>query len=443
MSETTALRAPNAQNVVALCGYGTVGEAVANTLLHEQGLLREKSGAVINLKYIIDRDPTSVHVKNKQIIVDREFSRALGDPQVSIVVELIGGVDDAYMLVSEALRAGKHVVTANKALLAEHAAELLAIARAHGVSVAYEASCGGGIPILRALYSGLISNRIDGIYAIINGTCNYILSNMVDKNLTYSDALKEAQERGYAEADPTLDIDGSDAAHKLALMTTLAFGKRICHQEIFRQGIENIDAIDLNFARQWGYTVKLIAAARRAEHGIVATVRPTFLEHTHPLGWVGGAFNAVSIYGNSTGHTLFYGQGAGGLPTASAVMADIIGIATGEIPTAFSHFANWPDRCDHEYVASTDDLESNFFIRLFAVNRPGTLSKITAILGKQGLNIASIHQDMTRPSAGNSGAPVMIILNRARERSVRSAVQELNTLSERCYYYPVDTQPTT
>ena len=218
------------------------------------------------------------------------------------------------------------------------------------------------IPILRALYSGLISNRIDGIYAIINGTCNYILSNMVDKNLTYSDALKGgagARICGRRIRHSILTV--ADAAHKLALMTTLAFGKRIRHQAIFRQGIENIDAIDLNFARQWGYTVKLIAAARRAEHGIVATVRPTFLEHTHPLGWVGGAFNAVSIYGNSTGHTLFYGQGAGGLPTASAVMADIIGIATGEIPTAFSHFANWPDRCDHEYVASTDDLESNFF----------------------------------------------------------------------------------
>ncbi len=444
---------PSTPTYVALVGYGTVGEAVAHSLIKEQSLLREKSGAIIKLKYIIDRDPSSVTIEDSSLIISDDVSAALADKDVSIIIELIGGIDAPRELVRNALSHGKHVVTANKALLAEHGADLLVLAREHGVSIAYEASCGGGIPILRALYSGLISNRIDALYAIINGTCNYILTTMSEKGFSYQQALQGAQELGFAEADPTLDINGSDSAHKLALMTTLAFGQRIDYRNIIRTGIEEIDGIDLVFGNKLGYTLKLIATCRRTGDGLMTNVRPTFLEAGHPLGWVSDAFNAVSIYGNSTGHTLFYGKGAGGQPTASAVLADIIGIATGEIPNAFTHFANWPDKCPEATPVTIDHYYGRYCIRLFAPNRPGLLGKITNILAAHGLNISSIYQELHEEQGGSRGVgaaehtsakkpddqnvPVVITVQRANEQSILSAVEELQQVTNKCIYIPI------
>lgn len=422
---------------VAILGFGTVGGAVAHFLTHEKSTLQEKSGVDIHLKYIIDRDPSTVTIKNSNIVISDTVDSALNDPDVALLVELIGGVDAAREICTQAIKRGKHIVTANKALIAEHGTELLALARTYGVSVAFEASCGGGIPILRALYSGLISNRIDALYAIINGTCNFILSGMADANSTYDDALQQAQQLGYAEADPTLDVSGIDAAHKLAIMTSFAFGLRVNYRDIHTAGITEIDSDDVNYGKYLGLQIKLIAMSLRVDGGVAAVVRPTFLSKNHPLGWVRGAFNAVSIYGSATGHTLFYGKGAGGDPTASAVIADIIGVASGEIPIAFDCFSNWPDRCKQQPLQHIDNMSSRFYLSLLVNDKPGMIGKIATILGEEHLNIASIHQDLPNARLTKNLVPVIITINMTREKHVVRAVKKLHAISDKCIAIPI------
>lgn len=423
---------------VALIGYGTVGAALARLLMEESELLNKKSGARLVLRYIIDRDPASIAIDDDTVVRGADYHLVINDQQVAIVIELIGGTDDAYGMCQQALKAGKHVVTANKALLAEYGEELLSLARQNNVCVAYEASCGGGIPILRALYSGLIGNRIDAIFAIINGTCNYVLSEMTHNHLSYQEAIAQAQKLGYAESDPTLDVNGTDAAHKLSLITTLAFGINLDWRAIDTSGIDTIDTIDIHYGNLLGYQLKLVAMSMRLPKGIVSSVGVAFLPQNHPLRWVEGSFNAVSVYGHATGHTLFYGKGAGGDPTASAVVADLVGIATGEIPQAFMHFSHWPDRCPTHRPLSTTMLRRRYYLRIMVHDSPGTLARIYAIFGKYSLNIAAVHQEEPpSESAETRLVPVIVTLHRALEKNVNHALAEIEKLSNNYVIIPI------
>lgn len=427
---------------VALYGYGTVGSAVVHFLISQATVLREKSGTQIALAYIIDRDPASIDIKRSTITRSDDHDLPLRDPDVDVIVELIGGVKAAYTLCKKAIRAGKHIVTANKALIAEHGPELCAAAHARGVCIAFEASCGGAIPILRVLYGGLISNRIDALYAIINGTCNYILTKMTNDQMEYADALKEAQRLGFAEADPTLDVKGGDSAHKLAIMTALAYGYRVSYRDVDTVGIDKIELDDIEYGKRLDLHMKLIAMSIRQKDALITVVRPTFLSASHPLRRVNGAYNAVSVYGDASGHTLFYGQGAGGGPTASAVVSDIIGVSSGEIPTAFTHYSNWPDTSRTPKIGSSSALEQRYYIRLVVKDQPGMLGHITNALGAERLNISSVHQ---YPSGqrGNSSVrkvarmDVIVTLHTANGARVLSAVTRLRAIAVRVYYIPI------
>ncbi len=423
---------------VALVGYGTVGRALAQLLMQERELLRNKSGTRLVLRHIIDRDPSTIDINDPAVHCSADWRLAIDDPQVAIVIELIGGIDEAQTLCQQALSVGKHVVTANKALLAEHGPKLLALARAHNVCVAYEASCGGGIPILRALYSGLIGNRIDAIFAIINGTCNYVLSQMTHHHLSYQEAITQAQQLGYAESDPTLDVDGTDAAHKLSLITTLAFGINLDWRKIETSGINTINTSDIHYGALLGYQLKLVAMSMRRPSGIVSSVGVAFLPQNHPLRWVEESFNAVSVYGHATGHTLFYGRGAGGDPTASAVIADLVGIATGEIPKAFSHFSHWPDRCQLQKPQASAILRRRYYLRFALNDSPGTLARIFTIFGKHGLNIAAVHQEEPPSETAQARVvPVIVTLHRSLEEHVYRALKEVDALSPQWVIIPI------
>ena len=410
---------------VAIVGYGTVGEAVVRLLRDEQGR------SFARLHYVIDRDPNSIQLGN----FPREYclarpDQALSDPNVSVVVELIGGVEAARELCLQALCAGKHVVTANKALLAEHGEELFACARSHGVVVGFEASCCAGIPIIRALYSGLIANRIEAMYGIVNGTCNFILSEMFERQRSYAEALQRAQQLGLAEANPTLDVGGIDSAHKIALLATIGFGIGVNWHAIPVTGIDRLQQIDVSFGQRLGYTIKLLAIATNERDGVSLRVRPCFIDHSHPLAWVNGSFNAVSVYGHAVGHTLFYGRGAGGMPTASAIMADIVGIARGDIVQAFESFPFWPDRTTRHELVPVGDTTSRFYIRAMVADAPGVLAQIAAIFGHHTINIASVHQyEHPHYPAPNGVVPLVITLHPSSERRVSEAVQEIDRLS--------------
>jgi homoserine dehydrogenase len=364
------------------------------------------------------------------------------------VAELVGGTTVAREITTKILKAGKHVVTANKALLAHYGAELAALAREHGVSIAFEASCGGGIPLVRAYYDGLIANRIEAFYGIVNGTCNFILTSMIRSGSTYADALKAAQEKGLAEADPTLDVTGMDTAHKLAILAALAFGKNIDFEKIPVEGIDTLESIDVSFGHELGYVVKLLAIAQQKEEGISLSVRPSFISLDHPLAWISGPFNAVSVYGHAVGHTMYYGRGAGGSPTASAVVADILSIASGAYGAYFNRPNVWKDAADMASQLPTEKLSSRYYLRVNVVDKPGVFARLARILGDHGISISSVLQKelpeenlagpgatagaaapgAAAPGATAPGAPVVITTHTTNEGNVRTAIAEINAL---------------
>ncbi|MBT3201048.1 MAG: homoserine dehydrogenase, partial [Phycisphaerales bacterium] len=303
---------------VAIVGCGTVGGAAATLLTRDAKLISERCGSQIQLRYVIDVDfSVAEELGIDESLFCTDLDKALADDSVQVVAELVGGTTIAKTIIEKALNAGKHVVTANKALLAHHGTELWALARKNGVCIAFEGSCAGGIPIIQSLCGGLLGNRIDAIFGIVNGTCNYILSEMTTRGQSYSEALADAQADGLAEADPTLDVAGVDSAHKIAIMAALAFGRQIDFDAIPANGIDSLDTMEIRFGQELGYVVKLLAIAQRQSDGLSLRVRPAFISKEHPLAWVSGPFNAVSVYGHATGHTMYYGRGAGGLPTAS------------------------------------------------------------------------------------------------------------------------------
>ena len=418
---------------IAVVGCGTVGGAVCEILLRDRELLATRCGVRLQLKYIVDRNfDAAKNLRLDDTLFETNLDHVLTDADVSVVVELVGGTTTARTITEQALRAGKHVVTANKALLAHYGAELLALARENGVSLAFEAAVGGGIPIVRALYDGLVANTVDAIYGIVNGTCNFILTEMIEKEQTYEEALWAAQSRGLAEADPSLDVQGVDSAHKIALMAAMAFGIQVDFDEIPVQGIDQLEQDDVMYADTLGYVVKLLAIATRVGNGISLRVRPAFISREHALSWVSGPFNAISVYGHATGHTMYYGRGAGGAPTASAVVSDIIGIASGTYPAFFEQFAFWPDRNPPQKLVPVEETYSRFYVRTMVDDTPGALARIAAIFGAHGISIASVLQDELPEINGGDQephlVPVVITLHPAREANLLSAVAEIDAL---------------
>jgi homoserine dehydrogenase len=416
---------------VAVIGCGTVGGATARLLSGESTLLTSRAGTAVALRHVIDLDlDRARQIGIDESLLSDRIEDALDDDETQIVVELIGGTTAARDIILRALEAGKDVVTANKALLAESGAELYAAARSAGRCLAFEASCAGGIPIVQSLAGGLLANRIDAMYGIVNGTCNHILTAMTTQGQTYDEALAEAQATGLAEADPTLDVGGGDSAHKLAILAALAFGAQIDFAAIPIEGIDKLDLRDITWGRELGYVVKLLAIAQRRDEGLSLRVRPVFIGTDHPLAWVSGPFNAISVYGQAVGHAMFYGRGAGGMPTASAVVADILAVATGSAGRSFQTLGIWPDRNAPARQLPLAEVRSRYYLRLHCADRPGVLGKVMAILGENDISITSVLQHEPAEATADPAVPVIITTHRSREGDIASACEAIETLDD-------------
>ena len=414
---------------VGIIGFGTVGTGVAKVLLGQGDLLQRRLGAELELVGIADLDlkrDRGVRIPKK--ILTKDARRLIEDPRIQIVVELIGGIHPAKEFILSAMAKGKHVVTANKALLATHGEEIFETAHRSRVDIGFEGSVGGGIPIIRVLREGLSANDIESIYGIINGTSNYILTKMTEEGREFSDVLAEAKAAGYAEADPTLDVEGIDSAHKLAILVILAFGTPVDFKAIYTEGITRITPLDIEYAREFGYRIKLLAIAKRVGSQIEARVHPTMIPEDLLIAKVGGVYNGIYLVGDAVGETLFYGKGAGSMPTASAVVGDILEIArnilkgaSGRVPAA----AYQPAGRQPHKLKPIEEIESLYYLRIMAQDRPRVLSKISGILGKYNISISSVIQKGRR--AGRS-VPVVMMTHKALERDIRQALGEIDVL---------------
>jgi homoserine dehydrogenase len=411
---------------ICLLGCGVVGSGVVKILAEQAELLHRRTGLRLDLRHVVVRDAEKHRARRSDLPITADAIAAIEDPNTQIVVELIGGTTTAAELVERALKLGKHVVTANKSLLAQRGPELFALARKHKACIAFEASCGGGIPIIDALSRGLIANRIDAMVGIVNGTCNVILTRMTRNGWSYTQALEEAQRLGFAEADPTLDVSGRDAAQKLALLAGLAFNVRVAEPDIYVEGISKIEPIDIQFASELGYVIKLLAIAQRSDDGRLALrVHPTLVHKDDVLAEVSGSFNAISVYGHALGHALFYGRGAGQMPTASAVVADLVGVAMGVTPLAFQRLRVYPDSSGPLNVLPIEELRSRYYLRVTARDVPGVMAQVAQALGQHGISLSAILQRETQDS---QYVPVVITTHLASEGAVRAALKSIDAL---------------
>ncbi len=411
---------------VGIIGFGTVGKGTTRILLENKDILTQRLGFEINLKRIATRD---IHkdrgIRLPEGMLTSDVNKVIDDPDIQIVAELVGGITPAKDFLLRAINNGKHVVTANKALLATHGLEIFTAAQNAGVEIGFEASVAGGIPIIKVIREGLVANRIKAVYGIINGTSNYILTKMSDENIEFSNALKDAQKLGYAEADPTLDIEGIDSAHKLSILAYLAYGLPFPFKDIYVEGISKIDPQDIIFASDLGYKVKLLAIAKEKDGEIELRVHPTMIPKRYLISKVDGPFNAVYVDGDATGSTLYYGRGAGDMPTGSAVVSDIVNIArnirknlTERLPVIVKPFSN-------VRIKSIDDIISMYYFRFSALDRPGVLSKISGILGNYNISIASVIQKGRRVG---EAVPLVVLTHEAKEKDVRIAIEEIDRL---------------
>jgi homoserine dehydrogenase len=412
---------------VGIIGFGTVGTGTARILIENADIIRRRLGVPVALKKISDLDiKRDRGIKLGDVKLTADAKDIIGDPDIDIVVELIGGYKPAKEFILEAIRNKKHVVTANKALLAVHGEEIYAAADKSGVTVGYEASVAGGIPILKSIREGLAANRIESIYGIVNGTCNYILTLMTNEGRKFDEVLKEAQAKGYAEADPTFDIEGIDSAHKLAVLTMLAFGTPVKFEDIYTEGISKITPLDIDFAKELGFKIKLLAITKMVNGEVEARVHPTMLPLDLPIATVDGVFNALNVVGNAVGSTMFYGRGAGDMPTGSAVVSDIIDIGrdiasgcAGRMPVAA-----FRERLFLK-VRKMDDITSSYYLRFAAIDKPGVLSRIAGVLGKNNISIESVIQKGRKES---QAVPLVMMTHEAREHDVRKALDEINKM---------------
>jgi len=411
---------------IGIIGFGTVGTGTVRILYENRDVLRERLGFDINIKKIATRDVNKERgITVPEGLITADVNALVNDPDIHIVVELIGGIHPAKDFILSAISNGKHVVTANKALLATEGNEIFEAAYKAGVEVGFEASVAGGIPIIKIIREGLIANRIHALYGIINGTSNYILTKMTEEHVEFSDALKEAQQMGYAEADPGLDIEGIDSAHKLAILAFLSYGMPIPYKDIYVEGISGIATQDIEFASELGYKVKLLAIAKESNNEIELRVHPTMLPNDYLIAKVEGAFNAIYVEGDATGSTLYYGRGAGDMPTGSAVVSDIVSIARDIAKNATGRVPLLPMTERDIKIKKMDDVLSRYYFRFSALDRPGVLSKISGILGNYNISIASVIQKGRRIG---EAVPLVVLTHQAKERDVRHAIKEIDLL---------------
>ncbi|MCZ6678119.1 MAG: homoserine dehydrogenase [Candidatus Poribacteria bacterium] len=415
---------------VGLLGWGTVGTGVSKILLNQSNLILQNTGLQLKLIKIAKRTlPDSrPGVQLPADCLTNSPAEVVENPEIDIVVELMGGIDDARRLVTQAIRNGKHIVTANKALLAEHGFELFQLAAKHNVSLNFEGSTAGGIPIIKTLRESFAANRIHAIYGIINGTCNYILTEMHESEVDFAEVLKDAQAKGYAEADPTFDVEGIDAAHKLTLLTSLAYGFAIPMEQVYIEGITQISQKEIQYARELGYVIKLLAIAKLNADRVEVRVHPTMLPTRSMLANVGGAFNAICVIGDAVGPTLFYGQGAGEMPTASAVVADIIDAAksiSGRLQSQVPR--GWLSESQTDIsLCPIDHIETRYYVRLVVLDQPGVLAQISSILGQYRISIASVIQKERHEV---DTASIVIVTHKAVEKNMQLAIQEIDKLA--------------
>jgi homoserine dehydrogenase len=415
---------------VGLLGIGTVGGGTWEVLNRNADEIRRRAGRAIEITQVADKDLARARklLAGKATVVADAFEVARS-PEVDIVVELIGGTTVAKELQLEAIAHGKHVVTANKALLALHGNEIFAAAQKKGVMVAFEAAVAGGVPIIKALREGLSANRIEWIAGIINGTSNFILSEMREKGLSFEAALADAQKRGYAEADPTFDIGGVDAAHKLTILSALAFGIPMQLNKCFVEGIQNLGAADIGYAEGLGYRIKLLGITRRAKKGIELRVHPTLIPAKRLIANVEGVMNAILVKGDAVGATLYYGAGAGAYPTASAVVADLIDVTrliTADPEHRVPHLAFQPDQLSDIPVLPIGEVETSYYLRMRVYDRPGVLADITRILADCAISIEAMLQK--EPAEGESQVDIVMLTHRALEKDVDQATARIERL---------------
>lgn len=423
---------------IALIGCGTVGSGVAKLLLEHPERLAARAGRRLELRRVVVRDPNRARdVALPPGLVTTNLRQVLEDPGIHAAVEVVGGIDWARRAVLDLLAAGKDVVTANKALLATCGAEVFDAGRRHGKAITFEASVAGGIPIIGALCHGLAANQILSLQGILNGTCNFILTGMIEQGRPYAEVLAEAQRRGYAEADPTLDVDGTDTAHKLAILVQIAFGVTVPLASIPRRGIATVDQSDIRFAGELGYVVKLLAEAwldplageDEAGGRLALHVAPVLLRRTAPLALVRDAYNAIEVVGDAVGNTLYYGRGAGQLPTASAVVADVIDLAVGRAQATFKTLRLWSGHNRDIALRDPRTVPSRFYLRLMVQDRPGALAEVTRALANHAISISSVIQHEALDGPQGDVVPLVIMTHTAPTGSFLATVAELDKLS--------------
>ena len=415
---------------VGLLGIGTVGGGTWEVLNRNAGEIRRRAGRAIRITQVADKEVKKARsiVKGRAKVLPDAFQVARA-PDIDIVVELIGGTGVAKDLVLEAIAHGKHVVTANKALLATHGNRIFAAAQKRGVMVAFEAAVGGGVPIIKALREGLAANRIEWIAGIINGTSNFILSEMRDKGSSFADALREAQRRGYAEADPTFDIEGIDAAHKLTILSALAFGIPMQFAKAYTEGISKLTQADIGYAEELGYRIKLLGITRRAKRGIELRVHPTLVPSRRLIANVEGVMNAILVKGDAVGPTLYYGAGAGSQPTASAVVADLVDVTrliTADPGHRVPHLAFQPDQLSDTPILPIGEVETSCYLRMRVLDKPGVLARITRILADSRISIEAMVQK--EPPAGEKRVDIVMLTHLALEKNVDAALARIERL---------------
>jgi homoserine dehydrogenase len=415
---------------IGLLGLGTVGGGTVRVLRRNAGEITRRAGREIQILAASARSLDRARICDTEgLRMTTDPFEIVADPDVDIVVELIGGLSPAKDLVLKALDAGKHVVTANKMLIALHGNEIFTKARERGLMVAFEAAVAGGIPIIKALREGLSGNKVEWLAGIINGTCNFILTEMREKGRDFQDVLKEAQALGYAEADPTFDVEGVDAAHKLTILASIAFGIPLQFDKVYTEGISGITALDVAYAEALGYRIKLLGIARRAADGIELRVHPTLIPERRLIANVNGVMNAVLVKGDAVGPTLYYGAGAGAEPTASSVVADIIDVVrtlTSDPENRVPHLAFQPGAIADLPILSVSDVETAYYLRLSAEDKPGVLADVTRILANHNISIEAIIQK--EPPDGETQLPVILLTHKVRERELNDAIGQIEAL---------------
>ena len=411
---------------IGLMGVGIIGTGVAEVLLGKTEKLLKEAGGPLDLKRILEKDTAKYGILGiDHELFTGDFNDIINNDDIDIVIELIGGEHPAFEFICQALESRKHVVTANKEVLAKHSYELLTLAKKNNVGLRYEASVGGGIPLISPFLNDLVANDIKTIHAIVNGTTNYILTRMSQDNLDFSVALKQAQELGYAEANPSNDIEGHDAAYKLAILATIAFGTDIKLDNIYYEGISKLKACDFRYAKELGYAIKLLAIAKQNENAIEARVHPVFIPEDALLAKVDGVYNAIEVEGDLVGKVIFYGQGAGPSPTSSAVVADVINLAQ-NVNKGMECVTKLPFG-DNKIVKHMEDIETRYYVRMNVVDQAGVLAQISKVLGDNAISISSVIQKESDPST--QSAEIVLMTHDAKERAVLKALKETEHLS--------------